>query len=135
MSDPVARLAQDRATREAALAVFNADLTQVKNDLEARGIGGRIADQAGHEVRAGFNEAVAIAEDSKGIVAATIAALVLWFLRNPLIDGVCSLLGDQPDDVAANPVQARDQEPVVVSPSKSRHKTPKAGRQTQEPIA
>ena len=47
MNDPAARLVQDRVTREAALAAFTANLTQVKNDLEARGIGGRIADQAG----------------------------------------------------------------------------------------
>ncbi len=122
MNDPAARLVQDRVTREAALAAFTANLTQVKNDLEARGIGGRIADQAGKEVRAGFNEALAIADGSKGIVAATIAALVLWFLRNPLIESIRSLVGDQPSDASANPPQV--QAPVA-----------RAVHKTEEPIA
>jgi hypothetical protein len=112
MSDQADRLAKDRATREAALAVFSSNLTQVRSDLEARGIGGRIADKAGKEVRAGFDEALAIADDNKGIIAATIAALALWFLRNPLIEGLRSLLADQP----------QVHEPVVDTPPKSRRK-------------
>ena len=56
MSNAADRLAKDRTTREAALSAFNANLAQVRTDLEARGIGGRIADQASMEVRAGIDE-------------------------------------------------------------------------------
>ena len=68
MSNATDRLAKDRTTREAALSAFNANLTQVRTDLEARGIGGRIADQVHMEVRAGIDEALAIADDNKGIM-------------------------------------------------------------------
>ncbi len=123
MSDLGRRLAQDRATREAALANFNANLVQVRNDLDARGIGGRIADKAGKEVRAGFDEALAIADDNKGIVAATIAALTLWWLRHPMIEGVQSLLADGKD--AADPAEIQDT--ALVSHKKKhrcKHKEP-----------
>lgn len=116
MNDPIQRLARDLHAREAALAAFNANLAQVRTDLEARGIGGRIADKAGQEVRAGFDEALAIADDSKGIVAATIAALVLWLLRHPLIEGLQSLMADD----QANPSQV--QEPVIASQPPKRRK-------------
>lgn len=120
MSDPGLRLAKDRAAREAALAVFNANLAQVRADFVARGIGGRIADKAGKEVRAGFDEALAIADDNKGIVAATIAALTLWLLRHPLIEALQSLLEDGKDVSAANP--AKVQKAVLVSQNKLRRK-------------
>lgn len=120
MSDAADRLAKDRTTREAALSAFNANLAQVRTDLEARGIGGRIADQASMEVRAGIDEALAIADDNKGIVAATIAALALWFLRIPLIAGLRSLLDDEKTDEEANPPQV--QEPMVASPGSTQRK-------------
>ena len=125
MSNAADRLAKDRTTREAALSAFNANLTQVRTDLEARGIGGRIADQVHMEVRAGIDEALAIADDNKGIVAATIAALALWFLRIPLIAGLRSLLdGEKTDgektDEQANPPQV--QEPMVASPGSTQRK-------------
>ena len=125
MSNAADRLAKDRTTREAALTAFNANLAQVRTDLEARGIGGRIADQASMEVRAGIDEALAIADDNKGIVAATIAALALWFLRIPLIAGLRSLLadgkaGDEKTDDETNLPEV--QEPIIVSPGSTKRK-------------
>ena len=120
MSDAADRLAKDRTTREAALTAFNANLAQVRTDLEARGIGGRIADQASMEVRAGIDEALAIADDNKGIVAATIAALALWFLRIPLIAGLRSLLADGKTGDDSNLPEVP--EPITVSPGSTQRK-------------
>ena len=125
MSNAADRLAKDRTTREAALSAFNANLAQVRTDLEARGIGGRIADQASMEVRAGIDEALAIADDNKGIVAATIAALALWFLRIPLIAGLRSLLaGEKADDEKTDDETnlPEVQEPIIVSPGSTQRK-------------
>ena len=125
MSNATDRLAKDRTTREAALSAFNANLTQVRTDLEARGIGGRIADQVHMEVRAGIDEALAIADDNKGIVAATIAALALWFLRIPLIAGLRSLLaGEKADDEKTDDETnlPEVQEPIIVSPGSTQRK-------------
>lgn len=121
MTEAETRLAKDRATREAALGNFNANFAQVKADLEARGIGGRIADKAGEEVRAAFDETLTIASESKGVIAATLAALTLWLLRNPLIDGLRTLLADDeapPGEADPPPVQ----EPMVISPRSTRRK-------------
>ncbi len=126
MTNPARRLAEDRATREAALAIFNTNLTQVRNDLEARGIGGRIVDKAGEEVRATLSEALAIADDNKGVVAATLAALTLWLLRNPLIEGLQSLLAETNGSGEGEPAEV--QEAVVVSPTNPR-------RKRKEPVA
>ena len=120
MSDATDRLAKDRTTRQAALTAFNANLAQVRTDLEARGIGGRIADQASMEVRAGIDEALAIADDNKGIVAATIAALALWFFRIPLIAGLRSLLADGTAGDETNLPEV--QEPITISPGSTQRK-------------
>ena len=115
MSDPAEQLAQDRRNRIAARKVFDTGLAQVRADLEARGIGGRIKDRAGQEAKAVFDEALDIASESKGILAATVAALVLWLARNPLMalledilagDGNAGedggLTGDTPDKDGAD---------------------------------
>ena len=120
MSNAADRLAKDRTTREAALTAFNANLAQVRTDLKARGIGGRIADQASMEVRAGIDEALAIADDNKGIVAATIAALALWFFRIPLIAGLRSLLAD--GKAVDNTNLPEVPEPITVSPGSTQRK-------------
>lgn len=78
------RLARDRAARDAARQALEANVAQVKADLAARGIGGRIADKAVADATTALDEAVAIAKESKGIIAATGLALLLWLLRNPL---------------------------------------------------
>lgn len=100
MSDPAERFREDRDTRQAARAVFDAGVTQVKGDLAARGIGGRIADKAGDEAKAALGEAIEVAKDSKGIIAGTVAALTLWTFRVPLLALVRDLWGKSgPADV------------------------------------
>lgn len=85
MNDAGERLTQDRAKRDAARKAFDANVSQVRADLTSRSIGGRIADKASAEAMGALNEAAAIARESKGIIAATLAALLVWFLRNPLL--------------------------------------------------
>ncbi|MGH6786977.1 MAG: hypothetical protein ACREBO_09105 [Novosphingobium sp.] len=87
MSDPEARLAEDRANSRAARAVVEAEMAQIKADLAARGIGGRIADTAGEKAKAVADEALEVARDNKAVIAGTIGALALWVWRKPLLDG------------------------------------------------
>jgi hypothetical protein len=114
MTDPVEQFRADRDNRLAARGVFDAGLGQVKDDLAARGIGGRIADKATGEVRAALGEAVAVATDSKGIIAGTIAALALWAFRTPLLgaaQGLWSKLAPAPvqDDQAIREVPGQEE--------------------------
>ena len=93
-----ARLAEDKALRDAALAVFQADLKFIRQDLDARGIGGRIADRLGDATLDMVDEAADYAEANKGRVAAALAAIVLWFARAPILHGLAGLLGIEVDD-------------------------------------
>ena len=85
MADLEKRIREDRALRNAARGVFNAGVGNVKADLAARGIGGRIADSATGQLRDAADQAIDVAKESKGIIAGTFAALGLWTFRKPLL--------------------------------------------------
>lgn len=86
-------LEQAKITRNAAQEAFQLQLIQVREDLEARGIGGRIADRAGEAVA----DAAEVANENKGVIAGTLVALALWFLRGPII-GLLARLWERSDD-------------------------------------
>lgn len=76
----------DRANRTAAWALFEGRLAQVKADLAARGIKARIVAKAKDDALAVADEAIAVAKDNKGLVAASVGALLAWAFRAPLLD-------------------------------------------------
>lgn len=80
-----ASLAQDRLARDSAHALFDHQLNQVKNDLSARGIGGRMLDTVTGQARDVIDQGIEVAQANKSVIAGTIAALALWFLRHPII--------------------------------------------------
>lgn len=85
----------DRANRKAAWSLFEGRLAQVKADLAARGIKDRIAGKAKDDALAIADEALAVAKDNKGLVAATIAALLAWAFRGPLVALATTRMGRQ----------------------------------------
>ncbi len=85
MSRLAAQVMADTAARDAARARFDGHYSAFKADIEARGLGGRIADEAIEQARLVFDEAVAVVEEHPGAVGGTLAALVLWLMRNHLI--------------------------------------------------
>lgn len=87
------RLLADKALRDEAKLTFDARLAQVKLDLEARGIGGRIADEVADRAKLVFDEAAGVVEEHPSVIGGTIIALVLWVLRNPIIGWLEELLG------------------------------------------
>ncbi|MBV1687382.1 hypothetical protein KRR38_06755 [Novosphingobium sp. G106] len=86
-------LERAKATRNAAHDALQLQLAQVREDLAARGIGGRIADRAGEVVA----DAAEIANENKGIIAGTLTAIALWFLRGPIV-GLATRLWERGDD-------------------------------------
>jgi hypothetical protein len=95
------QLAEDRALRDAALALFKADLRFIRNDLDQRGIGERVADRLGDSAKEFVDDAVDYAGDHKSIVTAAIAAVVLWFARAPILHALGELFegeDDEPDE-------------------------------------
>lgn len=85
MRHEASQLEVARLARNAARAAFDARLAKVRGDLEARGVGGRIADKVGEDARQALDQALDVAKESKGVIAGTVAALALWFLRHPII--------------------------------------------------
>jgi hypothetical protein len=100
VSDLEHRLAEDRMLRDAALDLFKADLALIRADLKERGVGARVADRIGESTLEMVDDAADYAEHHKGTVAATIAAIILWFTRGPIIDALARLLGEEEDDDA-----------------------------------
>ncbi|MXP46703.1 hypothetical protein GRI43_04750 [Altererythrobacter luteolus] len=94
--DPEARMREDRMMRDAALALVKADISNLKADYSAQGIGTRFASRMAEGATDVFEEAVDVADDNKGVLATLIAAVILWFARNPIM----SLFDDDnaPDD-------------------------------------
>ena len=84
MSDAEQRLIADRANRNAARHLVDGGVEQVKSDLAARGVGGRIKDQVTGEIEDTLATGVKVARENKPVVAGTIGLLLVWFLREPL---------------------------------------------------
>lgn len=108
MSDRLQRLAEDRAARNAAREIFQANLKNVVDDFETRGIGERIADRATREAREFSAQVLEVAKDSKGVIAGVVAALVLWLCRAPIIDWVSGVFGNEADDEDVQPEDSAD---------------------------
>lgn len=100
MSGLEARLAEDKALRDAALRLFKSDLALIRGDLDERSVGTRAKDRLSDAALEVLDEAVACAEDNRGWLAAGAAALVLWFARKPILGWVADRLdgGDAGDD-------------------------------------
>lgn len=98
MSKAALQLVEARAARNAAKAVFDARTAQVKGDVEARGIGGRVADRLGEEARKGVDQAIEVAGESKLLVAAITGALAAWLLRHPIVAWIEQRLEELQDD-------------------------------------
>lgn len=89
-------VARSRAERDVARRVFDTRYNAMKADMEERGIAGRIADETMEQAKDMFDEAVAVVQEHPGAVGGTLAALVLWFLRNPLIGWLEESFGQVP---------------------------------------
>lgn len=78
------RLAEIREARDAARDTFERRLGRAKVDLKPAAIKQRVVDDARHKAMELATEAIEIANDSRGVVIATGAALALWLARKPL---------------------------------------------------
>ncbi|MDZ4307317.1 hypothetical protein [Allopontixanthobacter sp.] len=79
------RLKEDRLLRNAALALLKADVANLRADLAGKGFGERIVDRISEGAVDIFEEAVELADSNRGVLAALIGAVLLWFARNPIL--------------------------------------------------
>ena len=97
MSDAELRLSQDRAQRRAARQLVDVQLAQVKADLSARGIGGRIKHSVIQQADEAVATGIAVARENKPVVAGTFGLLLVWLFRNPLGKMLGRLFGHTPE--------------------------------------
>ena len=88
------QLRHDRHLRDAARALVMADVDNLRADISVRGLGERTVDRIAGSAHDVYEEALEVASDNKGALAAIIAALVLWFARNPIRDVFAGEAGD-----------------------------------------
>lgn len=86
---------EDRHLRDAARALVEADIENLRADLRVKGIGERALDRITEGASDVYEEAVEVAADNKGALAAIVAALVLWFARHPILE---TLFGEDEAD-------------------------------------
>jgi hypothetical protein len=87
MSNSVPQLAEKRAARTRARAEFQRRIGIAKVDLAPAVLKRRAVTEAQRKTMSVAHQAIDIANDSRGIVAATVAALLLWLARKPIMGG------------------------------------------------
>ncbi len=95
MSNAAQQLAKARAARDEARAEYDASLAQLRGDPAQQTIGERVADRLKRDARGALQHSLDVASESKGIIAGTVAALALWFLRHPIIAWAEQMFGEQ----------------------------------------
>ena len=86
MSDRRARMIEDQYLRDSARALVEADIEHLKADFTHKSLSERAMDRMVEGASDLYEEAVDMAEDNKGALAALVAAMVMWFARNPILD-------------------------------------------------
>lgn len=86
MSDLRARMIEDRYLRNSARALVKADIDNLRTGLSQKGLGARAMDKAKSSAVEIYDEALELADDNRGALAALIAAVLVWFARNPILE-------------------------------------------------
>ena len=100
MNERKLRMLQDRHLRDSARALVEADFEHLKADFAAKSLGDRAMDRVAEGAVDLYEEAIEMARDNKGALAALLAAVVVWFTRHPLLAilGIDSDPEDEEDD-------------------------------------
>lgn len=93
MNDLPHQFREDKALRDAAKAVLDADLAHLKAGIADKGVAGRLREQVTGKVKrrvsAGtrdlLTEVKTHAGDHRGVIAVIVGALIMWFGREPLL--------------------------------------------------
>ena len=79
------RMLEDRYLRDSARALVDADIKHLKSNFANKSLGERAIDRIREGASDLYEEAIDVADDNKGALAALIAAVVVWFARNPIL--------------------------------------------------
>ena len=91
------QLREDRALRDAARRLLEADLGLVKSDVDRRGLGERTADRLRDGSLDIADKAMDYARVHPVLVYGGLAAVLLAVFRNPILDLILNLMDDDED--------------------------------------
>lgn len=96
---------EDRALRDAARDVFKADIEHARMSISGKGIASRVGSRVGDGAKDVFEVAKVHADDNRGILAALIGAIVLFFARAPILElfGITSAGDDDLTEIDSDP--------------------------------
>ncbi|WP_298466316.1 hypothetical protein [uncultured Erythrobacter sp.] len=77
---------EDRALRDAAREVFMADVEHARTSISGKGIAKRVGSRVGDGAKDVFEVARVHADDNRGVLAALIGAILLFFAREPILE-------------------------------------------------
>ena len=106
MSDAT-RLAEDKALRDAARALIDADLARLKGTVAARSVPARAVDRATEGAVDVLEQVADAASRNKGLIAALTGAAAIWLARPPLL----ALLDDHDPAPSDTQEQTHEQPP------------------------
>ncbi|MEM8725900.1 MAG: hypothetical protein AAGE86_10305 [Pseudomonadota bacterium] len=117
---------EDRALRDAARDVFMADIEHARTSISGKGIAARVGSRVGDGAKDVFEVARVHADDNRGVLAALIGAILLFFAREPILE----VFGITPSD---NDEDALDIEDETVQDEAQEFAEPKSD--ASEPVA
>ena len=89
---PRQRLEEYRELRDSALRLLRADIDMVREDIAVRSLGARAADRVTEATLDLLDDALDLADDHRGAVAAGLGAMAtagaLWLARRPIFDAL-----------------------------------------------
>lgn len=88
------QLREDRAIRDAARALVKADMAHLKQDLSGKSLKDRMFGPVSDGAKDVLERAGEAADNNRGVLAALVGAVVLWFARNPIME----LFSDEYED-------------------------------------
>lgn len=98
MSDLDRRMREDRALRDAARALFTADVAHVRNQLNGKSLSQRVIGRVGDGAKDVLEQAADTADNHRGTIALLLGAVALWFARHPLMALFDETFGDNDDN-------------------------------------
>lgn len=94
MTDLKRQMVEDRTLRDAARSLIEADIANLRADLVSKSLGERMLGRVGESASQLLDQAGETAQNNRGVLAALIGAIALWFARNPIM----SLFNDDDPD-------------------------------------
>jgi hypothetical protein len=91
------QLREDRALRDAALTVLQADIALARTSFSGKGLADRVGGRIGDGAKDVLETAKTHADGNRGMLAALIGAMLLWIAREPIM-AMLGLADAAPDD-------------------------------------